>query len=117
GRKLEAIRQRVLETIRKQRGEYERGLSPSWRGLGDVAQRRLGWLPLWVIGAVTAVALVGIYVAFDWNLGSSSDRLAAEIASLRVAAPVAPPAAAAPRLAPLLPAQIRRGPLQAPPHP
>ena len=68
-RQLEAIRQRLLQIIRKQRGEYERDLSPNWRGLGDVAQRRLGWLPLWVVGAVTAVALVGIYVGFDWQLG------------------------------------------------
>jgi type VI secretion system protein ImpK len=108
-RQLEAIRQRLLQIIRKQRGEYERDLSPNWRGLGDVAQRRLGWLPLWVVGAVTGVALIGIYVGFHWNLGSASDRLAAEIASLRVAAPVAPRAAAAPRLATFLQDEIRRG--------
>ena len=108
-RQLEAIRQRLVQIIRKQRGEYERDLSGNWRGLGDVAQRRLGWLPLWVVGAVTVVALVGIYVGFDWNLGSASDRLAAEIAGLRVAAPVAPRAAAAPRLATFLQEEIRRG--------
>jgi type VI secretion system protein ImpK len=108
-RQLEAIRQRLLQIIRKQRGEFERDLSPNWRGLGDVAQRRLGWLPLWVVGAVTVVALIGIYVGFDWNLGSASDRLAAEIAGLRVAAPVAPRAAAAPRLATFLQDEIRRG--------
>jgi type VI secretion system protein ImpK len=68
-RQLEAIRQRLLQIIRKQRGEYERDLSPSWRGVPAAAQRRLGWLPLWVVAAVTAVALVGIYVGFDWSLG------------------------------------------------
>jgi len=62
-----------------------------------------------VVGAVTVVALIGIYVAFDWNLGSASDRLAAEIAGLRVAAPVAPRAAATPRLATFLQDEIRRG--------
>jgi type VI secretion system protein ImpK len=108
-RQLEAIRLRLLQIIRKQRGEYERDLSPNWRGLADVAKQRLGWLPLWVVGAVTAVALVGIYVGFDWSLGSSSDRLAAEIAGLRVAAPVAPRAAAAPRLATFLQDEVRRG--------
>jgi type VI secretion system protein ImpK len=108
-RQLEAIRLRLLQIIRKQRGEYERDLSPNWRGLADVAKQRLGWLPLWVVGAVTAVALVGIYVGFDWSLGSTSDRLAAEIAGLRVAAPVAPRAAAAPRLATFLQDEVRRG--------
>jgi type VI secretion system protein ImpK len=108
-RQLEAIRQRLLQIIRKQRGEYERDLSPNWRGLADVAKQRLGWLPLWVVGAVTAVALIGIYVGFDWSLGSTSDRLAGEIAGLRVAAPVAPRAAAAPRLATFLQDEVRRG--------
>src|SRR5262249_2448168 len=105
----EAIRQRLLQIIRKQRGDYERDLSPNWRGLGDVSQRRLGWLPLWVVAAVTVVGLIGIFVAFDWSLGSSSDRLAAEIASLRVAAPVARRASATPRLATFLQDEIRLG--------
>jgi type VI secretion system protein ImpK len=108
-RQLEAIRQRVLQIIRKQRGEYERDLSANWRGVAGAAQRRLGWLPLWVIVAVTAVALVGIYVGFDWSLGRASDRLAGEIAALRVAAPVARRPAPAPRLAAFLQEEIRRG--------
>ena len=108
-RQLEAIRQRLLMIIRKQRGDYERDLSPNWHGVAGVAQRRLGWLPLWVIGAVTAVVLLGVFVGFDWSLGRASDKLAAEIAGLRVAAPVAPRAASAPRLATFLPDEIRRG--------
>jgi type VI secretion system protein ImpK len=108
-RQLEAIRQRLLQIIRKQRGEYERDLSGNWHGVAGAAQRRLGWLPLWVIVAVTAVALVGIYVGFDWSLGRDSDRLAGEIAALRVAAPVARRPAPAPRLAAFLQEEIRRG--------
>jgi type VI secretion system protein ImpK len=108
-RQLEAIRQRLLQIIRKQRGEYERDLSPSWQGVAGVAQRRLGWLPLWVIVAVTAVALVGIFIGFDWSLGRASDKLASDIAGLRVAAPVPPRAAPAPRLATFLQEEIRRG--------
>src|SRR5215472_1039013 len=37
-RQLEAIRQRLLSIIRKQRGEYERDLSASWHGVGTSAQ-------------------------------------------------------------------------------
>ena len=42
-RQLEAIRQRLLMIIRKQRGEYERDLSPNWRGRlgGESATSRL----------------------------------------------------------------------------
>jgi type VI secretion system protein ImpK len=108
-RQLEAIRQRLLMIIRKQRGEYERDLAANWRGLSAVTQRRLGSVPLWVVGAMTALLLVVIYVGFEWSLGRASDRLAADIAALRVAAPVAPRPAAAPRLATFLAEEIRRG--------
>ena len=109
-RQLEAIRQRLLSIIRKQRGEYERDLSPSWQGVSGVAQTRLGWLSLWVVAAVTALLLVGVYVGFKLSLSSASDRLASQIAGLRLATPVvtARPAPQ-PRLAPFLGEEIQRG--------
>jgi len=108
-RQLEAIRQRLLMIIRKQRGEYERDLAPNWRGVSAAAQRRLGWMPLWAVGAVSALLLVVIYVGFDWRLSRMSDKIAADIAALRVAAPVPPRPAAAPRLAMFLAEEIQRG--------
>jgi type VI secretion system protein ImpK len=108
-RQLEAIRQRLLMIIRKQRGEYERDLAANWRGVSAATQRRLGSVPLWVVGAVTALLLVMMYVGFEWSLGRASDKLAADIAALRVAAPVAPRPAAAPRLATFLAEEIQRG--------
>jgi len=108
-RQLEAIRQRLLMIVRKQRGEYERDLSPNWRGLSVATQRRLGAVPLWVVAAVTGVLLVVVYAAFEWPLGHSSDKIAADIAALRVAAPVPPRPAAAPRLAAFLAEEIQRG--------
>src|SRR5215468_11849559 len=98
-RQLEAIRERLLSIIRKQRGEYERDLSASWHGVGTGAQARLGWMPLWVVGAVTMLLLLGIYLGFKLSLSGASDTLAREIASLRVAVPVVPKAAPVPRLA------------------
>ena len=108
-RQLDAIRQRVLQIIRKQRGEYERDLSPSWRGTPAAAAPRLAWLPLWVVGAVAALLLVVIYLGFNLGLSSASDTVAAEIAALRVTGRAAPRPAAEPRLAPLLGDDIRRG--------
>ena len=108
-RQLEAIRQRLLMIIRKQRGEYERDLSPNWRGVSAANQRRLGWMPLWAVGAVSALLLVVIYVGFEWRLSRTSDKIAADIAALRVAAPVPPRPAAAPRLATFLAEEIQRG--------
>jgi type VI secretion system protein ImpK len=107
-RQLEAIRQRLLMIVRKQRGEYERDLSPNWRGVSAANQRRFGTVPLWVVGAVTGVLLVLIYVGFEWKLGRSSDKIASDIAALRVAAPVPPRPAPVPRLAAFLPEEIQR---------
>ena len=108
-RQLEAVRQRLLSIIRKQRGEYERDLSGSWQGVATRGQARLGWMPLWVVGAVTVLLLLGIYLGFKLSLSGASDRLAGEIASLRVAAPVAPKPAAVPRLARFLAKEIADG--------
>jgi type VI secretion system protein ImpK len=108
-RQLEAVRQRLLSIIRKERGEYERELSPSWRGVPAGGQRRLTWLPLWVIGAVAALLLVAVYAGFNLSLSRASDRLAADIASLRVAARITPRASPEPRLAPFLAEEVRRG--------
>jgi len=109
-RQLDAIRQRLLTIIRKQRGEYERDLSPGWRGVPVVPQSRLSWLPLWVVGAVAAVLLVGIYLGFSLSLGRASDGLASGIAAVRVGTVIRPAAPAPqPRLTPFLADEIQRG--------
>jgi type VI secretion system protein ImpK len=112
-RQLQAIRQRLLAILRKERGEYERDLSPNWRGVAAAGQPRLGWLPLWAVAAVTALLLVGIFFGFRLSLGRASDALARDIAGLRVPSqrpaprPVPAPASE-PRLAPFLAEEIRR---------
>jgi type VI secretion system protein ImpK len=116
-RQLDAIRQRLLTIIRQQRGDYERDLSPNWKGGRVVPEPRLAWLPLWVIWAATAFVLAAIYLGFSLTLSRDSDALATDIASLRVSTSVAPRPAPAPapapalepRMAPFLADQIRRG--------
>jgi type VI secretion system protein ImpK len=109
-RQLEAIQQRLVMIIRKQRGDYERDLSPNWRGGPAVAQAKLGWVSLGAVAAVTALLLVVIFLGFKLSLSRASDTLAPDIAALRVAAHIVPPRVAAePRVAPLLAEEVRRG--------
>jgi type VI secretion system protein ImpK len=108
-RQLEAIRRRLLSLIRTQRGEYERDLSPSWRGLPPVPQSRLAWLPVWVVGAVATVVAIVIYLGFSFSLGRASDRLATDIAAVRVSGVSLPAPAPEPRLTPFLADEIARG--------
>jgi type VI secretion system protein ImpK len=108
-RQLEAIRHRLLSTLRAQRGEYERDLSPSWRGVPPVPQSRLAWLPVWVVGAVATLIAIVIYLGFSLSLGRASDRLATEIAAVRVSGAPRPAPAPEPRLTPFLADEIARG--------
>ena len=50
---LTELRDGLYRGIRQRRGEFERELSPQWRGI-DTGGRRLGWrVPLWLIGLGT----------------------------------------------------------------
>lgn len=108
---LDALRERLAEIIRRTRGPYERDLSAEWRG----EQTRIGknhtLLALWAGGAVAAVLLFGVYLAFSFGLNRSSDALAfgkVQVAKApRAAAPAAAPVP--PRLKKFLEAEIAQG--------
>jgi type VI secretion system protein ImpK len=109
---LEAIRERLAQMIRKERGEYERDLAPHWRGAGGKRNRALYMVPLWVTAAVCGVILLGAYATFSYLLNSASDPVFAKIRAIQVAtaAPKPPPAPAPkPRLAPFLAQEIAQG--------
>jgi type VI secretion system protein ImpK len=109
---LDALKDRLYQLLRKQEPETERALSPNWRGVAKTHRRWIGALPLWVIAAACAVAFLGIYLAFSFSLNSKSDRLAAEIAAIKVgiAQPrQRPMETVEPRLSRFLSEEIARG--------
>lgn len=83
---IEKIRDDLFSTIRRQRGEYERGLSPSWQGLGKVKNSLAQYLPMWVIASVVGAILFVSYSGFRiWLYNVSSpvvDKLD-EVAEMR----------------------------------
>jgi type VI secretion system protein ImpK len=110
---LEALRERLAQMLRKQQGEYERDLSPHWRGAAALRSRVLTVLPLWVILAVCGVILLGIFLFFRLQLMELSDPVYAQIQQLRVRTTAPPPRPAAPppkpRLATFLEPEIQAG--------
>lgn len=111
---LEALRERLAQLLRTHRGEYERDLSPHWRGAAVHRSRVLAIVPLWVVFAVSGVILLGVFVFFRLQLMELSDPVYAQIQQLRVRAtapPVRPPPppTAKPRLATFLEPEIRAG--------
>lgn len=109
---LEALKQRLLQLIRKVRGEYPGALSPHWHDPVAAPPRVRRSVPVWVGAALAALLCLGLFATFQWLLAGRSDAAFAAIDQLRLprVLAVAPtPAAPEPRLAKLLEAEIRDG--------
>jgi len=109
---LETLRQRLLRILRGARGEYARELSPHWRDVPAQVQSRRLPVPLWAFAALAAVLGIAAFFGFSLGLGTKSDTAFAAVGNLkppmvRIAAPVAPQPAPAPRLAEFLAPEIR----------
>jgi len=70
---LETVRARIYQTIRAQRGDPERELSPNWRGIVEQRDPLIRTLPLWVLSALAGVLLVALFAGFRYALHSDSD--------------------------------------------
>lgn len=68
---LEALRERTSATIRSVRGEFERELSPHWRGLSVARDRLSQFLPPWV-GVAICLALL-LLLLFGLRLMLAAD--------------------------------------------
>ena len=114
---LERLQDGLYQTIRRQRGEFEKTLSPRWQGVQDKRSRLVQYVPLWVVAAVSAGVLGVAYVGFLVAANRAAEPVLAAIAALgrdgtAVAAErvvVAPPAA---DLRQYLQDQLREGTLQ-----
>lgn len=101
------IREGIFRSIRNQRGDIERDLSPRWRGL-EAAHRPLStFIPLWMIAAVAALLMTGMFMSFSYALNLSSDRIYGQLGVLAQSGPViiervveAPPPPPPPPVAP-----------------
>ena len=106
---LEAVRDRLAQILKKERGDYAQPLAQHWRGQTLKRRPMLSWLPLWVTGAVAAMLMTGIYLFFAFSLGGLSDPVFGQIQSLRLMPPTPPVALPAPkpRLAQFLASEIK----------
>lgn len=107
---LEELRARLFQIIRAQRGELERDLSPRWQGIVDRRNPLMRFVPLWVVGAVAGVLLLGLYVGLSFRLNAASDPVFSQLHGLRVSQkaavvrplePAPPPVVSAPARQPL----------------
>jgi type VI secretion system protein ImpK len=76
------VRDGVYRTLRERRGDFERELSPHWRGLEAAHRPLTSYIPAWVIAVVTAAVLSLMFVGFTYALNDASDR-GADLAQLQ----------------------------------
>jgi len=111
--RLTEIRETLFRTIDDLRGLEEPDLSPRWKGVEDLRNAVLRFVPLWVVAAACAVALVGCYLYFDSQLGTAAEPVSAALARIGLESldPVAPAAPGVPTsgLRELLAPQIASG--------
>ena len=85
---LTELRAGIYRAIRTRRGDFERELSPTWRGL-ETGYKPLGQrVPMWAIGLVTLFLACMIYMGFNYALAGSSDVAFTEVSGLPPSGPV-----------------------------
>lgn len=80
---LDQIREELFAIIRRQRGDYERSLSPSWVGLGNMRNPLTEYIPLWFVVALMLAILFFSYSGLRYWLYSSSSPVVQEISELQ----------------------------------
>jgi type VI secretion system protein ImpK len=108
---LEAVRDKLAQILRQQRGDPPRALAQHWQAQVVARSAAMGWLPLAVVAALAALLLAGAYLALLLSLGNRSDPLFGRIQGLRLTPPVvaSPLPAPKPRLAQFLEPDIKAG--------
>ena len=81
--RLEEQRERAYNAIRTARGEFERELSPHWRGIINERHPLSRYVPLWVVAAVAAALLLLAYAIFNWLLNNASDPVLTALSNIR----------------------------------
>lgn len=101
---LSVLREDVYRLIRAARGEFERDISPHWRGVAAARKLLRGIVPAWVVGAAGVALLLLLYAGLLFALNGRSDLVFDELAAL-------PPTGAVSlaRVAPPPPVIVMRG--------
>ncbi len=100
-RTLEQVRETLFQTIRRQRGEFERDLSPHWRGEEGMRNTMRFYIPLWVVATLSCALLLATYLVFSYFINQSSTPVFKELYTIGREEPPEAVLAAAPPPLPL----------------
>jgi type VI secretion system protein ImpK len=97
---LSELREGVYRAIRQRRGDFERELSPHWRGIAAGAKPLARRIPTWATGLATLVIASVAYISFAFALSNTSEISFAELFGLPPRGTVVVPRTAPPPPAP-----------------
>jgi type VI secretion system protein ImpK len=97
--KHQRIRLGLAQLIRAQRGDFERDLSPNWKGVERPHRILSAWRPVWIALAVTGILLIAEFGGLSYVLSNRTENLigqlsvidAGPVAELERRAPPPPP--------------------------
>ena len=69
---IAAVRDELYRLIRQTRGDVERRLSPTWRGVEDRRNPLARYVPLWVVATVLLTVLLGVFIGFRFGLANTT---------------------------------------------
>jgi len=79
---LTELRDSLYRTLRQRRGDFERELSPHWRGLETGYKPLARRVSIWMLGVATLAAACLIYLVFNFTLATASDVTFSELGGL-----------------------------------
>jgi len=79
---IDQIKEELFAIIRRYRGDYERSLSPSWQGLGNMRNPLTEYVPLWVVVALAVAILFFSYTGFRYWLHESATPIAEQLINI-----------------------------------
>ena len=85
---LTELRDGVYRTLRQRRGEWERDLSPHWKGVAAGMRSLANRIPLWAIALATLVLAVLMFLWFTFLLAGMSDSAFSELSGIPPSAPM-----------------------------
>ena len=71
--RLNGVREDLYQLIRRQKGGYEKALSPQWQGIKNLKNTLLHYIPWWVIVAITTGGLLLAYLMFLFFINGYAD--------------------------------------------
>jgi type VI secretion system protein ImpK len=85
------LRDSLYRTVRQRRGDFERELSPHWRGLETGYKPLSQRVSIWMLAVGTLAIACLVYLLFDFTLATTSDVALDGLAALPPHGPIAVP--------------------------